>query len=84
MFGYFDVPEQTTPSHDPGMGANCLLCNNVLSPPVKTISLMLDGDTRSYFYRTHADCYDRASVDEIQTVESGLIDAIARTKTDLN
>lgn len=77
IFGYFDAPEQTEPTRDPGLEVECPFCNRKLQRPVMTISLALDGDTRSYFYRVHKGCYEQADINTIETVESGLIDAIA-------
>ncbi|MBW4469280.1 MAG: hypothetical protein KME45_03350 [Stenomitos rutilans HA7619-LM2] len=75
-FGYFDRPNQDAPTYDPGMaGGKCLLCGNPLARPVKTISLMRDGDSRSYFYRAHKACYEGADAATITQYESALIDA---------
>lgn len=74
VFGYYDSPEATQPAHDPGLAAICLICGKKLELPVKTISLMKEGDIRSYFYRTHKACYENANPADICLLESSLID----------
>jgi hypothetical protein len=80
IYGYFDNPAEETPVYDPTLDVDCPVCFKKLSLPVKTISLMLVGDSRSYFYRTHKACYDGLSPDEKTKLDSMLIDAIANTK----
>lgn len=80
MYGYFDNPDQTMPTFDPGLTVRCPVCAVQLSGDIATISLMLDGDRRSYFYRTHVACYEQATANEIEAIESALIDAIANTR----
>lgn len=80
IYGYFSNSEQIEPEHDPTLDVDCPICHQKLFIPVKTISLILDGDNRSYFYRVHKNCYE-SSTDELKTmVDSLLIDAIASTK----
>jgi hypothetical protein len=75
-FGYFDSPEQTKPSYDPGLETDCIICREKLSPPLKTISLMREDreDNRSYFYRVHAGCYLLLDDELITEIESTVID----------
>ena len=84
LFGYFDSPDQTKPAFDPGLEIDCPFCDhelhNTTHASVKTISLMLEGDNRSYFYRAHEVCYDVAWLEQITAVESALIDAIASAR----
>lgn len=80
IYGYFDSPDNETPAYDPALDVECPVCAEKLSLPVKTISLMLVGDNRSYFYRTHKTCYERLSSEEQTQLDSILIDAIANTK----
>ena len=78
VFGWFDDPTQTTPSHDPGIeNAVCPLCGKNLSRPVVTTSLMAVGDNRSYFYRSHKACSLAATDEDNASVESSLIDSVA-------
>lgn len=80
IYGYFASPDQTAPTFDPGLSVRCPVCAVQLSGAIATISLMLDGDRRSYFYRTHVACYEQATANEIEAIESALIDAIASTR----
>ena len=76
LFGYFEHGFEAEPTHDPGLDVDCLFCLKRLSAPLKTISLMKDGDKRSFFYRSHKDCYEGASAEEITEYESQLMDGI--------
>lgn len=76
IFGYFDSPAQESPAFDPGLAMPCPFCLLSLhSGPRKTISLMAEGDPRSYFYRAHKFCYENASPQEVCAIESSLIDS---------
>jgi hypothetical protein len=77
-FGYFDDPDQTVPAFDPGLDAPCPACLNVHlgNWPVVTISLMVPGDNRSYFYRMHKRCYEQLNDDQRNIFDSDIIDAI--------
>ena len=79
IFGWFDNTSDT-PAHDPGMNGLCPVCSKTLERPVKTISLMLDGDDKSYFFRVHKQCWEGLSEHEKWLIESSLIDAIAEGK----
>lgn len=75
IFGYFDAACQVKPAHDPGLTAPCPFCTGPVGDTgIKTISLMKPGDGRSYFYRAHKACFDEADDEEVQHVESLLID----------
>lgn len=76
LFGYFDSAVSDKATYDPGLGVDCLFCSKPLSKPMKTTSIMKDGDSKSYFYRTHKDCYDSASEEDITLYESSLIDSL--------
>jgi hypothetical protein len=52
-YGFFDDPHQTTPVHDPGDSAPWT------DDTVRTISLMPETRTGSYFYRVHRACHDQ-------------------------
>lgn len=77
MFGYFKYPNSIVPDYDPGLGVDCPVCNKVLSAPMVTVSLMAEGDSRSYFYRLHKSCADTVSPELETEIDSLLIDAIA-------
>lgn len=79
LFGFFDSPDQTTPAFDPGLNVACPFCLRPLELPVKTISLILPGDDRSFFYRSHKSCYETASEKAIGEIEGSLIDTRALT-----
>jgi hypothetical protein len=74
IFGYYENPTDEKPAHDPGLNTICVICAKPLSVPLKTISLMKDKDTKSYFYRCHKECYERLSELDINLIESSLID----------
>ena len=80
IFGYFTDPYQTIPAYDPGFDVECPVCHQRLRRPALAISLMLDGDDRSYFYRMCKPCYESLSEDEQTVYDSVIIDAVARSK----
>lgn len=80
MFGYFTAPEQTEPVYDPGLEVNCPACNQRLSRPMVTPSLMVPGDSRSYFYRMHKACSDSITPEQESNIDGLLIDAIYKTR----
>ena len=74
ILGYFTEKTQTTPAHDPGLSVNCPLCERPLSTsPRRTHCLMLATRGRSYFYRTHRDCAERAP-EALQCLEGEIVD----------
>lgn len=77
IFGYFSEADQTKPAYEPALGVPCPYCLKKLELPVRTTSLMLPGDSRSYFYRAHLDCANAATEVEVQQVEGSLIDSRA-------
>lgn len=76
IFGYFDAYGQTVPTYDPGLLVNCPVCGELLSAPLRTISLMVPRDTRSYFYRIHRACANPSVQSDIEGV---FVDAIYKT-----
>lgn len=77
IFGYYERADQTTPTYDPGMDALCPHCLKQLERPVRTMSLLLPGDNRSFFYRTHKECDERATPEQVMEIESSIIDTRA-------
>ena len=79
FYGWFDDPEQPTPTYEPPRDAHCPLCGRAVhGEDVRTHSLMYQGEyaARSYFYRTHRTC---AEGDPTRTAMDGFIlDMIAR------
>jgi hypothetical protein len=75
IFGYYSSPEQLQPDCDPGLEVPCPFCLKKLERPVRTISLLAVGDTRSFFYRAHRQCAVDATPEMVTDVESSLIDA---------
>lgn len=75
IFGYFEMAGQIEPAFDPGPEVLCPYCTKQLGKPLKTISLMRPGSGKSYFYRAHKDCYEKADPEEIQHIESTKMDA---------
>ena len=78
IFGFFDKSDQVKPAFDPGLDVPCPFCLGTLERPLKTISLMLPGDARSFFYRAHKACYDDATPEATSQIESAQIDTRAR------
>jgi len=77
IYGYFTDPLQTEPVFDPGLSAPCRICARPLNATdVRTISLMVPDDTRSYFYRVHRSCHEPLSETDRVKVDGLLIDAI--------
>lgn len=80
IYGYFDDPAQVEPAYDPGLDADCPACNLPLSRPMVATSLMVPGDSRSYFWRAHKACYESLTPEQVTDIDSVLIDAVARTQ----
>ncbi|CAG0946253.1 hypothetical protein ANRL1_02870 [Anaerolineae bacterium] len=80
VYGYFASPLSEAPDYDPGLEVECPVCYCRLSHPVKTISVMAEGDSKSYFYRTHKSCYDNLTPENETELDSFIIDTISRTK----
>lgn len=77
LFGYYDG-SNPKPTYDPGLKCPCIYCRRKLELPVRTISLFLPGDIRSYFYRVHKACAVQMEVNgETSHYEGLLIDYIA-------
>lgn len=69
VYGWYDSATQTKPTYDPPHDAPCIACGFPITPDnVCTTSMMIPGEPRSYFYRTHRTCANAApenSLDEI-------------------
>lgn len=80
LFGYFSDTD-SKPTYDPGPDAICIYCRDKLKAPVRTISFIIPGDSKSYFYRVHRECSDKMDVAGESTHYEGLIiDSIAIKK----
>lgn len=76
LFGFFNDTSDT-PAYDPGLNVPCLYCRATLSRPLKTISLLIPGDSKSYFYRMHKNCFEQMELNnETEHYEGLLIDNI--------
>lgn len=76
VFGYFDGPEQRVPAHDPGIETGiCALCGKPLDRPVRTFNILPLGTSRSYFYRVHKLCDEKATEADRDEIDSMLVDA---------
>jgi hypothetical protein len=81
IYGYFTDASQVTPVYDPGLHVSCPICFAKLgAADVRTISLMVPGDSRSYFYRVHRSCHEPLSEVERIRIDGLLIDAIYSSK----
>jgi hypothetical protein len=84
VYGYFDSPGQITPAHDPGAAGLCPVCahavgHHSIDNPLTTVSLCLEAPElrkRSYFFRAHCRCWDRATDHDKGLIESACIDSI--------
>jgi hypothetical protein len=95
QYGYYDSPEQTAPVYDPGViDVLCPICGKTLTDreaqdrsfcnSIRTISLLVLGDSRSYFYRVHATCHEPLSQSQRSSIDGLLIDAIAGAQKNVN
>ena len=78
IFGYYDRAAQEHPAYDPGLDVLCPHCLHKLDEhDLRTYSLMLPGDSRSFFYRVHHSC-DSATTEAARAqIEYSLIDVRA-------
>ena len=74
LIGYFDAKHHAIPAYDPGLNVPCLICQKELSRPMITVSLMRENDTKSYFYRTHKECYRNIWEEEKTLIDESIID----------
>lgn len=77
--GYFNDPDSTDPSHDPGLGAPCVVCDQPLisQPERVTISLVHQNPELrlfSFFFRAHKACWNALPEVERILIESSIID----------
>jgi hypothetical protein len=74
IFGYFSNPSGPA-DYDPPLTVRCPGCGQpVGSEGIRTVSFMLPGSGRSWFYRGHKPCL----TDEMMSrVEATIIDAMA-------
>lgn len=65
IYGYYDKADQPIdqPTYNPAFDSPCLFCGEKITEnDMRTHSMMLVGKmSRSYFYRTHATCHEKAS-----------------------
>lgn len=81
IYGYFTEAAQVAPVYDPGLNVPCPICAIELNPvDVRTISLMVPDDSRSYFYRVHRSCHEPLTEIERILVDGLLIEAIYSTR----
>jgi hypothetical protein len=77
IYGYFTDYQQTQPAFDPGLSVACPICGDALDEnDVRTISLAVPKDVKSYFYRVHKSCHEPLSKEQRSKVDGLLIDAI--------
>lgn len=69
IYGFYDSPDAADPAFDPGVGVSCPFCLKPLSAPMKTTSFAAPNQDKSFFYRAHRDCIERASEDAKTQVE---------------
>lgn len=77
VFGWFDSPYDDVPTYDPMLSESiCPVCSRRISAPMVCVSIMKEGDSRSYFYRAHKSCYGDLSEEDKMSLDSGLIDSL--------
>lgn len=76
--GYFDHPQQTEPTYDPGLDISCWGCGKPLNTaPRVTISVAYqdrEKRLRSYFYRMHKRCHGQLTIAEEQRLDSAALE----------
>ena len=74
LVGYFDTSGAKEPAFDPGLDVPDIVCWKPLrDKPRVTVSLAwLDGD-RSYFFRSHKECWEGLSSSEQQRYEESAL-----------
>lgn len=78
LFGFYDKAG-TMIAYEPGHYCPCLYCRKPLCAPVKTISLMVPGNNRSYFYRLHLNCFaEMEDAGETECYEAILINSLSK------
>ena len=74
--GWYDSPEQTTPTHDPPHDGPCIVCVKPLKPDdVRTISVLYQGGNKSLFYRMHKSCALTLTPKEEAMYDGAVLDA---------
>lgn len=80
FYGYFEDPSSEKPDYDPPKDAPCPFCGKSITPDdVRTHSLMYGSQQyakRSYFYRTHRSCDERAPT--VTAMDGFVFDMISR------
>lgn len=79
IYGYFSDPTQLTPACDPGLDVLCPYSHKPLTDPI-TISFMVPGDSRSFFYRANRDAYRAATQERIWEVEGDMVDSLVELR----
>lgn len=83
LWGWFDDADQTDGSYEPPHDAPCPYClAPITAADVRTTNLMWASDAyaqRSYFYRMHRTCSDKARADgKPDEMDGRILDAIAK------
>ena len=74
LVGYFDQPAQERPALDPGLEVECPICEFPLEiAPRTTISVLVPGDNRCFFFRAHKTCYTMLSDDDQSVLDGTLV-----------
>lgn len=70
IYGYFTESNQIKPAYDPGLEVDCPFCNQSLSEPIVSTSVMPMEGGICYFYRAHKECLKNASPGKIGEIDS--------------
>ena len=82
LYGWYDSPEQEVekPTYNPPM--ICLFCvKKIPIDECRTVSVMGIASDKSFFYRVHKKCHEKATDNEIINYESSIIDNYQNTNT---
>ena len=74
LIGYFITAHTDKPEYDPGLDVPCVFCYKHLIEPIRTVSFMMPGSFRSFFYRCHKSCYENMNDDEIGAYEESVME----------
>jgi hypothetical protein len=80
LYGWFDDPNQTVPTHDPPHDAPCPYCGEpIAADDVRTECFTPQFEQkRSYFFRYHRTCADLATQEQRDAITEGVIARIEK------
>lgn len=79
IYGWYDRPDQPVdmPTYDPPHDAPCPFCGGPITPTdIRTHSMLMEGSSRSFFYRSHRSCHQTADVMQQSAIDAVIWDSI--------